>query len=98
MSKPTIEVDDDRFGEMLNYAVRYSLGRMSYAVSDTVSFIMPIIPYLTTRTIYVMHRDIKEQAEMNLLGMDCDKADWMKLYTAICEELDKRKESGYNVD
>ena len=95
MSKPTIEVDDDRFGEMLNYSVRYALGRMSYAVSDTVSFVMPLIPYLTTRTIYCMHKDIKEQAEMNLLGMDCDKADWMKLYEAIGKELKRRKEEGY---
>lgn len=83
---------DDRFGEMLNYAVRYALGRRSYAVGDTVSFIMPLIPYLTTRTLYVMHRDIKEQAERDLLGMDCDKVDWMKLYKAIGEEMERRKE------
>lgn len=95
MSKPTIEADDDRFGEMLNYSVRYALGRMSYAVSDTVSFIMPLIPHLTTRTIYCMHRDIKEHDEHGLLGMQCDKVDWMKLYKAIGKELERRKEEGY---
>ena len=93
MKQKLIDPSDDRLGEMLNYAVRYALGRMSYAVGDTVSFIMPLIPYLTARTLYVMHRDIKEQAERDLLGMDCDKADWMKLYKAIGEEMEKRKQN-----
>lgn len=93
MKQKLIDPSDERFGEMLNYAVRYALGRRSYAVGDTVDFVMPLIPYLTTRTIYCMHCDIKEQDERGLLGMQCDKVDWMKLYKAIGEEIEKRKQN-----
>lgn len=81
-----VEVDDN-LGEMLNWAVRYSLGRMSYAVNDTVSYVLPLIPKLDRRTLSVMQRDIEIAPEY---GHDCDEADWMQLLHAIREELKRR--------
>ena len=81
-----VEVDDN-LGEMLNWAVRYSLGRMSYAVNDTVSYVLPLIPKLDRRTLSVMQRDIEIAPEY---GRDCDEADWMRLLHAIREELKRR--------
>jgi hypothetical protein len=81
-----VEVDDN-LGEMLNWAVRYSLGRMTYAVNDTVSYVLPLIPKLDRRTLSVMQRDIEIAPEY---GHDCDEADWMRLLHAIREELKRR--------
>ena len=81
-----VEVDDN-LGEMLNWAVRYALGRMTYAVNDTVNYVLPLIPKLDRRTLSVMQRDIKTAPEY---GHDCDEADWMRLLHAIREELKRR--------
>lgn len=81
-----VEVDDN-LGEMLNWAVRYALGRMTYAVNDTVNYVLPLIPKLDRRTLSVMQRDIETAPEY---GHDCDEADWMRLLHAIREELKRR--------
>ena len=39
-----IDPADDDFGMMLNWSVRYSIGRMTYAPSSTMEFIFPLIP------------------------------------------------------
>lgn len=78
---------DDMLGEMLNWAVRYALGRMTYVVNDTVSYVMPLIPKLDRRTLSVMQRDIETAPEY---GHDVDEADWMRLLGAIREELKRR--------
>ena len=86
---------DDMLGEMLNWAVRYSLGRMSYAVSDIVGYVMPLIPKLDKRTLSVMQRDIETAPSY---GHECDKADWMRLLYAIREELKRRADNGNRDD
>lgn len=86
---PTLDVVpvDDMLGEMLNWAVRYALGRMTYAVNDTVSYVMPLIPKLDRKTLSVMQRDIETAPSY---GHDIDKDDWMRLLNAIREELKRR--------
>lgn len=86
---PTIDAVpvDDMLGEMLNWAVRYALGRMTYAVSDTVSYVMPLIPKLDRKTLSVMMEDIKSAPRY---GHEIDKTDWMRLLDAIREELKRR--------
>ena len=83
----TINPTDPKFQEMIVSSVRYALGRMTYIVSDTVDFIIPLIPYFTDNTLYVMHKDI---TDCNNLGMECDKADWYKLRKAIEAEINSR--------
>lgn len=77
---------DDNLGEMLTWAVRYSLGRRTYAVSDTCRFVTTLIPYLDERTVCCIHRDIVDQNLMGGYGDSCDEADWMRLK----EILEKR--------
>lgn len=93
MKKKTIDPSDDRFGEMLNSALRYALGRMSYIVEDTANYIRPLLPYLSDRTLWVMEKDIKEQAAMNFLGMKQDAEVWTALLADIVNELENRNES-----
>lgn len=80
---------DDHLGEMLNWAVRYSLGRRTYAVMDTCNYIKPLIPFLTNRTLWCMTRDIIEQ-ERHGYGDECDKEYWMMILDAANEEITKR--------
>lgn len=93
MKKKMIDPSDDRFGEMLNSALRYALGRMSYIVEDTANYIRPLLPYLSDRTLWVMEKDIKEQAAMNFLGMKQDADVWTALLADIVNELESRNES-----
>ena len=62
--KPVIRLDDDNFGAVLNWAVRYCLGRMSYAPSMTIEFITPLLPYLSNKTIKVFDQDIEDQKKI----------------------------------
>lgn len=84
---------NDSFGEMMNWAVRYALGRQSYAVGDTVRYISSLIEKLNDRTLSVIARDIKEAHQHGNMGDPMvDKPAWMALWAIIDTELEKRKE------
>lgn len=85
----TIPVDEN-LGEMLTWAVRYSLGRRTYAVSDTCNFVLPLIPYLDERTVCCMQRDIIERKRLGY-GDDCDETDWMKLKDALTKHIEAKR-------
>ena len=78
---------DDLFGEMMTWAVRYALGRRTYAVSDTCGYISPIISKLDDRTICCMQRDIREQKDY---GDPCDKDAWLRLKNKLDAEIYSR--------
>lgn len=85
-----VPVNDD-FCEMMNWAVRYSLGRRTYAVQDTCRYVTPLIPYFDAKTIAAMIGDITRQHD---LGDDCDKRCWLELKAALITELNLRVERG----
>lgn len=85
-NQPFVLIDDD-FGEMMNWAVRYALGRRTYAVGDTCRFVKSVLPFLDHKTLYVMARDIKEKADTNDLGDQCDADDWLDLMKAITKQM-----------
>lgn len=73
----------ERFSEMMVSAVRYALGRRNYIVSDTVSYIKHVLPYLIRNDIHVIYTDIVEAESENRLGDDCDIHDWLSLKKCI---------------
>ena len=83
---------DDMFCEMMNWAVRYSLGRRTYAVSDTIYYITKLIPFLTDKTIYSMIRDI-ESKEPDNLGDHMDTYAWIMFKSKLIAEQNKRNEN-----
>lgn len=85
---------DDMFCEMMNWAVRYALGRRTYAASDTAGYMMRVLKLLDDQTVYVMLRDIEEQEKIGNLGHECDAAEWMKLKEAIQKEIERRRNNG----
>lgn len=92
MSKIKSVPVDDSLGEMLNWAVRYSLGRRTYAVMDTVRYVIPLIPNLNNRTLWCIVRDIQEQDKFGY-GDECDKEYWMMLLDAVNKELAGRTDN-----
>ena len=67
-------------------AVRYALGRMTDIVELTVNYIMQQIEYdkLSDKCLSIIRDDIKEA---NSYGMECDKAQWLKLLNRIEEVI-----------
>lgn len=91
--KPVIRLDDDNFGAVLNWAVRYCLGRMSYAPSMTIEFITPLLPYLSDKTLGCFHQDIYGHKSFGRsFGMDFDEEAWMKFWDKVKEEIGRREE------
>ena len=87
---PTVPVDD-RLGEMLNWAVRYCLGRRTYAPHDTMEYCKPLIPHLSNRTLWCMQSDIKEAIEHEALGDPIvDAPAWKDFYKLVCMEIERR--------
>lgn len=82
---------DDMFCEMMNWAVRYALGRRTYSATDTARYMIRIMKVLDDKTIDVMLRDIKQHEEWNNLGDECDAVEWMRLKEAIQKEIERRK-------
>ena len=82
-------VNDD-FGLMMNYAVRYAIGRKTYAPSAVIGFITPLLPQLDDRTIHCLDQDIVDAKYSGGYGDACDEKDWMRFHEAIKAEKKKR--------
>ena len=83
---------DENFGEMMNLAVRYSLGRRSYAVHDTCSYVASVMPYLDYNTLCRMKHDIEVHDKYDRFGDECDKAEWLNLKEDIAKQIERMVE------
>lgn len=77
---------------MLISAVRYALGRRSYIVPETCSFVASVKDKLSQHCIDIIIRDIGEGFEMyhrsgNLCGMECDEKEWYRLLEVLKKEV-----------
>lgn len=84
---------DERLGEMLSYALRYAIGRQTYAPHAVVEYVEPLVEQLDTTSLRCMHRDIADAASRpGGLGDDrIDVPDWTRLQGKIARELKRRK-------
>lgn len=81
------------FGFVCLCAVRYCLGRRTYAPGTVMGFIKPFLPTLNDKTLYVMARDI---AEADSLGdAEIDAPIWATFLAEIEKER-KRWKSNEN--
>ena len=87
-NKPNPIEIDDTFGQMMLSAVRYALGRQTYIVSTTTSYVAHLIPQLNDHTIACMERDIREAPGYG--SETIDKPEWMKLLSALQAEMNIR--------
>ena len=92
--KPRMIPVDDELGEMLNWAVRYALGRRTYAVADTCSYVTMLLPDLSDKTLWCIERDIQDHEKFGRsFGHECDLKNWMNLLEDVQDELKRRTES-----
>lgn len=73
------------FGFVCLCAVRYCLGRRTYAPGTVMGFVKTFLPALDDKTLYVMARDI---AETDNLG---DAPMWAEFLAEIEKERKRRK-------
>lgn len=81
--------DTGDFGFVCVCAVRYCLGRRTYAPGTVMGFIRPLLPRLDSKTLYVMARDIAEAD--NLGDAEIDAPMWAEFLTEIEKERKRRK-------
>lgn len=61
------------------YAFRYCLGRMTYAVSTCVDYLLLHWDQLSDKAKGNIYREIREAEATDSLGMDMDKQQWMRV-------------------
>lgn len=94
--KPTISLDDDPFGAVLNCAVRYALGRQSYMPGVVIKFITPLLPYLNNRTLWCFDQDVTDARWYGGYGdPQIDEPGWMKFLNDVRNERISRGETPY---
>lgn len=85
--KPLIDLSDDDFGAVVNCAIRYCLGRRTYMPGLICSYVKPLLPHLSEKTICCMERDIREAPSY---GDDCDLHTWMDMLDEVQSVIDQR--------
>lgn len=78
----------DKINFLYLTSFRYCLGRMTYIVGEFHDNIKEDIRLLNDNTLNIISKEI-DVAES--LGMDCDKAYWIKVLRLIKDEKNRRK-------
>ena len=93
---PTIDLQNDDFGAVLNCAVRYAIGRQSYMPSLVIGFITPLLPHLNNRTLWCFDQDVTNAKWEGGYGdPKIDEPGWMKFLEAVRAERIRRGETPY---
>lgn len=82
---------DSLFSEILIFAVRYAIGRRTYAVTDTVRLVKRVINKIDARYIDIMIDEIWNRRGIGY-GGEAEKAQWERLLGLLEEERKERKE------
>ncbi len=90
----TINSDEHDFGDIMIMALRYALGRRTYATLEVSEFIRENKQYISERVREVMLRDLKDYFASRKLGRvkddGCDYASWTILYEFL-KKLNKKE-------
>ena len=71
-----MEISSKELDMLAVYSCRYTIGRMTYAVNDTVDFLIKHWDELSDNAKKVIIGDIKSAPS---LGMEMDEANWQKV-------------------
>lgn len=72
--------------DILFYAFRYALGRMTFAPSDVVKHLEAEWPRIDQNHRRLIQKEIQEMDDRGGLGMDCDVAQWQKIMKLPIED------------
>ena len=94
MGKITVELQQEDLGTLIICATRYCYGRKTYISSLIIGIVIPLLPKLSDKDIFVLSKDFKEQEKFDNFGdKSIDKPFWMKFGQAIEFEKEKREEN-----
>lgn len=89
---------DDDGGALLNYAVRYALGRYSYAPGQVMDAIRPMLPDCNGKTLWCFEKDIAEflkdcenMGSKSFMFGDPYILEWKKFREDVVQEIERRK-------
>lgn len=93
---PSIDLANDDFGAVLNCAVRYAIGRNTYMPRLVIDFIKPLIPYLSSKTLWCFDQDITDARWYGGYGDPrIDEPKWMDFRELVRKERKNRGEPIY---
>lgn len=69
--------------DILFWAFRYALGRMTYCVADVAEAIIVNAPYLQKKTRYQIIREITDAIMRKQAGIDMDVERWREVVAAL---------------
>lgn len=85
-----ITITSKEFQDLIIYSTRYTIGRMTYAPSQSNEIIRKYLPQIHSNTLSVLINDI-ESHDPTMLGMDFDKKMWLDLLDTLKNEQERRK-------
>jgi len=89
--KDIVTISKFDFEEVLTYAERYAIGRMTYAPHSVCVIINTQLPHLSDNTLKILRDDIAREIERGNLGSPImDAPIWIKTYRNIVNEISKR--------
>jgi hypothetical protein len=88
--QPPVQLTPEQELTLYLGALRYYMGRMTYAVSDFCDLLIQVWPTLDVKTKSLIQRDLtaefrrddeqrKQGTEYKALGMDQDRAQWLRV-------------------
>ena len=89
-NKFAVSGDARDFSSVCIFAMRYALGRRTYAPSTVINYILRHIDNIQPLDITVMIRDIEEYGRDygGKYGDNCDTQDWLHFKNKLQERLD----------
>lgn len=88
---PVLDPSDDRFGTILNCAVRYACGRHADMPSLVIGYITPLLPDLNDKTLWCFDQDLTEAKHAGGYGdPKIDEPGWKRFHEAARSEQTKR--------
>ena len=85
--------EDDFGGAVLNCAVRYAIGRMSYMPGLVMDVIRPMLKDCSDKTLWSFDRDINEWLSRGSHEVDAYENEWTDFVTAVRAEMDRRRKN-----
>lgn len=86
-----IQMIPDDEGMIINFAVRYAIGRQTYAPSAVIQYVTPRLPLLNDRTLVVLYNDMNDKVQVGNLGdAQIDAPQCKRFFESIKAELSKR--------
>lgn len=85
-----ISCNDELGGAVLNCAVRYALGRISYMPGLVMNAISPMLKDCSDKTLWCFERDVSEWLSNNSQGMITYEKEWTEFLNAVRAEINRR--------